>query len=798
MKLRTKILILLFLFGFAPLVALVVTNLPYVLERLEFFYHKAYLQNLRADFRDLDEHLASRHEMLRLLAKLPEPGLILGQQQEGEEETDHTQIDQARVRYTKWINQILRDHQDIIQILFLDLKGSPRYWLELNPRTRQWEPTASLPDMPSEDFFKRNVQQEFGRVAASKISLNPEAGHKDPRRFMTLRMISPILGPDKSKRITPLGAVVINIDVGGMARAYRNTLWVNHDGAYLDDRLRGDKADRAFQDFEGLEALFREGKLALWEGKGQQIIWVPLFTTEDSGPLWVGRPVDPSPINTFRNGLINRVMSIIVVALVLQLLVARWIALRIERTGNRLREGIEQVLREDAPVRFDLHGSSEIKQLGQQLSKLAETHAQQSQQQRQHAIQLEESNQYKSEFLANVSHELRTPLNSILLLSKMLNETGEQLNPEQKKQLQVIHEAGSDLRTLIDNILDLSRIEAGRANFSLQQISIPALIEDLVDLVQPQFDAKPLQLVIEIDASLPNQFLSDQDKVRQILKNFLANALKFTREGQVTLRAYTNPADTERPICFAVEDSGIGIPADKQEIVFEAFRQADGSTSRKFGGNGLGLSISRELARLLGGKITLKSQEGVGSTFSLCLPLSFDYKALPDAQVELQELDEPGPDRAVPTESPAQTAEAPEQPFQGQRVLLVDDDIQSLLALTPQLEAWGFEVIAAGDGLEALDTLDEEAEFDLILMDLMMPELNGYDTIKRIREKMGLTDLSIIAMSAHDKAEDQAASFDAGASAFIAKPVDPQQLMTQINRLSALRAERIPDPAVPD
>ncbi|MEJ2424582.1 MAG: ATP-binding protein [Candidatus Thiodiazotropha sp.] len=799
MKLRTKILLLLFLFGFAPLVALVVTNLPYVLERLEFFYHKAYLQNLRADFRDLDEHLASRHEMLRLLAKLPEPGLILGQQQEEEDkDADHTQIDQARVRYTKWINQILRDHQDIIQILFLDLKGKPRYWLELNPRTHQWEPTSTRPDMPSEEFFKRNVQQEFGRVAASKISLNPQAGNTDPRRFMTLRMISPILGPDKNKRITPLGAVVINIDVGGMARAYRNTLWVTHDGAYLEDRLHNDHTDRAFQDFKGLKTLFQKGKLTLWEGQGQQIIWVPLFTTEDSGPLWVGRPVDPSPINTFRNGLINRVMSIIVVALVVQLLMARWIALRIERTGNQLRDGIEQVLREDAPVRFDLRGSSEIKQLGQQLSKLAQTHAQQSEQQRQHAHQLEESNQYKSEFLANVSHELRTPLNSILLLSKMLNETGEQLSPDQRKQLQVIHEAGRDLRTLIDNILDLSRIEAGRANFSLQQISIPALMEDLKDLVQPQYDAKPLRLALELDQTLPEQFLSDQEKVRQILKNFLANALKFTHEGQVTLRAFHNPEDEERPICFAVEDSGIGIPADKQEVVFEAFRQADGSTSRKFGGNGLGLSISRELARLLGGKITLRSQEGIGSTFSLCLPRSFDYKALPETQVELQETDTPGSASPVRSDTPTSPAPLQGQPFSGQRVLLVDDDIQSLLALTPQLEAWGYEVIAAGDGIEALDTLDEEGDFDLILMDLMMPELNGYDTIRRIREQLELKDLSIIAMSAHDTAGDRTASTDAGADAFVPKPVDPQQLMAQINHLGTIRAEQVPNPVTPD
>jgi signal transduction histidine kinase len=780
-KLRTKILILLFLFGFAPLIALVVMNLPYVLERLEFFYHKAYLQNLRADFRDLDEHLTSRHEMLRLLAKLPEPGLILGQQQDDGEEI---QIDQARVRYTKWINQILRDHQDIIQILFLDREGKPRYWLELNPRTHQWEPTLKKPDMPSDAFFKQNVQQKFGRVAASKISLNPSAAHLDPRRFMTLHMISPILGATKSQRITPLGAVVINIDVGGMARAYRNTLWVTHDGTYLDERLRGKREARAFGDFQDLENLFEGRKLALWEGQGRQVIWVPLLKTEDSGPIWVGRPVDPSPINTFRNGLISRVLTIILVALVTLLLVARWIALRIEELGDLLRDGIEQVLQEDTPVQFNLFGSSEIKQLGQQLTKLAETHAQQTQRQRQHAHQLEESNRYKSEFLANVSHELRTPLNSILLLSKILNETSDQLSLEQKKQLEVIHEAGSDLRTLIDNILDLSRIEAGKANFTLQQISLQALLNDLVELVKPQFDAKGLILKLDYCDSLPKHFLSDQEKVRQILKNFLSNALKFTPQGEVTLHAYHRSALTEQPLCLAVEDTGIGIPVTKQEIIFEAFRQADGSTSRQFGGSGLGLTISRELAHLLGGSITLKSQERVGSTFTLCLPLNFDYQELPSSQVVLVnpkhgELKHEAPQRTTPP--PASVHQ--KKPFKGQRVLLVDDDLQSLLVLTPRLEAWGFEVVAAGDGQEALDTLNEDQDFSLILMDLMMPEMDGYDTIKHIRESMGLKEIAIIALGNKQAGEERDKSFDVGANEFLAKPISTQLLMRLTRRL---------------
>lgn len=775
MKIRTQILILLFLFGFAPLTAMVLTNLPFVLERLEFFYHKAYLQNLRADFRDLDEHLATRHEMLRLLAKLPEPGLILGQR---EREEGREQIDQSRVRYTKWINQILRDHLDIFQILFLDLEGNPRFWLELNSRTQQWEPTIKKPDMPSRDFFQHNILQEYGRVAVSNISLNPNNSHLDPRRFMTLRMISPIIGPDRQERVAPLGAVVINIDVGGMARAYRNTLWVTNDGTYLDERLKGSAKPRAFEDFTGLQAIFEKNSLALWEGgQGRQVIWVPLFSTEGSGPLWVGRPVDPSPLHKFRNVLISRVMTIVIIALVILFIVARIIALRAEQFGKKLRDGVGRVLREDEPVTFNWRGSQELHQLGQQLTELAGHHAKQAEAQRQHARQLEESNRYKSQFLANVSHELRTPLNSILLLSKMLNEAPENLTAEQRGQLQVIHEAGRDLRALIDNILDLSRIEAGKASISLQQIPIKPLVADLMEMVKPQFDAKDLQLTHEYGDSLPETILSDQYKVRQILINFLSNALKFTHQGGAKLCIFMHPEEEEHPLCFTVEDSGVGIPKSKHELIFEAFKQADGSTNRRFGGTGLGLSISRELAHLLGGEVSLESEEGAGARFTLCLPLELDHSTLSSHQVELQTASEPllMQDR-FPTLTITSQPEPLIIPFAGKRILVVDDDLQSLLALTPLLEEWGFEVTAAGDGQEAIDTLKDDPDFNIVLMDIMMPELDGYDTIRHIRSKMQLDTLNVIVLSAKNAAEDRKQCLEAGADEVLTKPVTPEKL----------------------
>ncbi len=786
MKLRTQILIFLFLFGFAPLTAIVLSNLPFVLDRLEFFYHKAYLQNLRADFRDLDEHLASRHEMLRLLAKLPEPGMILGESGKTEEE-----IDEARVRYSEWINRILRDHPDIFQILFLDMQGQPRFWLELNPRSRQWEPTIKKPDMPSKDFFRSSVRQEFGRVAVSKISLNPTAGLADPRRFMTLRMISPIVGPDSEKRVRPLGAVVINIDVGGMARAYRNTLWVTNDGVYLENKLSGANEAKAFDDFPGLKERFATPSLALWERQGEQVIWVPMFATEGSGPLWVGRRVDPSPIDQFRNVLISRVTTIVVVSLIVLLVVARWIALRAEQFGKKLRDGVGLVLRENAPVRFDWRGPSEVKALGEQLSALAQTHAEQAEAKQEHARQLEESNRYKSEFLANVSHELRTPLNSILLLSKMLNEGGEQLTSEQQRQLQVIHDAGTDLRALIDNILDLSRIESGNASLSLQQIDLHQLADDLTALVRPQFEAKGLALKQVMHADLPKAFVSDQEKLRQILKNFLSNALKFTHKGAVTLRLY--PSESEEEICFAVEDSGVGIPLEKHDLIFEAFKQADGSTNRRYGGTGLGLSISRELAHLLGGEIRLTSVEGEGAVFTLCLPREFDTETLTDHEIELHDdVEEPGVAASgdlftgsVVSGKRLETKVRDRAPFSGHRVLLVDDDLNNLLQLTPQLEAWGFEVVAAGDGREAIETLSEDSAFSLVLMDVLMPQQDGYDTIEVIRNKLSLKTIPILAMGVEPTAEEADRCKQLGADGCLQDPLNSEMMQQAIQQVLA-------------
>ncbi|MEA3276752.1 MAG: ATP-binding protein [Pseudomonadota bacterium] len=762
MKLRSQILVFLLVFGLAPVVLSVVLNLPLVLDRIALFYQKAYLQNLRADFRDLDQHLASRHEMIRLLAKLPEPGLILG------ERGDEDQIDLARARYTGWINQILSDQRDIIQILFIGANGEERFWLERDDKTLTWHPAAEPPERPNEQFLSAGLRMKPGGVMVSRIRIDPLAGAEDRRKLMTLSLVSAIGGGAQNEA---MGLVVMSIDVGGLAQFYRDTLWVNNNGSYLRaGQPIGDEPE-AFADFPGLAQIFAEGTLALWtSAKGEQLLWVPMFVTEDAVPLWVARPVDPSPLENFRNALILRVISIVLLLIFVVMILARWIAASAERFGQQLTKGIGHVLRDGQGIRFSWKGPREVQELGNQLTALAETHVEHLRTAQEHTRELEQSNRYKSEFLANVSHELRTPLNSILLLSKLLADRQSGLSAEQQRQAEVIFEAGQDLRAMIDNILDISRIEAGQVAVNLEWIDLRALVQELIELVSPQFADKGLYLRLEITADAPEHIYSDREKLRQILKNFLSNAAKFTDQGGITVGI--GCSETGRcPVALSVTDTGIGIPEDKQQVIFEAFQQADGSTRRRYGGTGLGLSISRELAQLVGGQIRVDSTEGEGSCFRLLLPVECDLSHLDAAQVTHEQ------------ESPSLVKEPVreeviDQIFTGQWVLLVERDVQSLVAETALLESFGLGVQTAADADEALETLREEEACSLVLLATTVSIENTCDTIRAIGSDEHCGRLPIIVMGDPAGPAERAQYLDAGADRFITKPVDRTELKT--------------------
>jgi signal transduction histidine kinase/CheY-like chemotaxis protein len=545
------------------------------------------------------------------------------------------------------------------------------------------------------------------------------------------------------------------------------------------------------------------------------------------------------------------------------------------------------------------------------------------------AEQLALTSKYKSEFLANMSHELRTPLNSLLILSKLLSDNAQgNLNEKQVEFAKTIHSAGSDLLNLINDILDLSKIESGTVTIEVGEMPMPNLKQHMERTFRQLASDKGLDFNVKFDPKLPQTIRTDEKRLQQIVLNLLSNAFKFTSKGSVTLAVRcadkgwnpNHPAlrNAKRAIEIAVTDTGIGIPEEKQRLIFEPFHQADGTTSRKYGGTGLGLSISREIARLLGGELQVRSKPGEGSTFTLYVPLEAEATAVTEgspirlensgaviptalptgfevsddrddlgkdpfvliveddptfASILLDAAHDAGlkgvvstagagtlamarklqpsaisldlgladidgfvlldllkhdPDTAhVPihvvsgvdrsqavmqmgafgvTEKPANRdelvrlfgalrQEAEKKPrkrrraeraalpprsvpeLAGAKVLIVDDDIRNIFSLTSVLESHDVEVLHAERGKDGILILEQTPGVDVALIDIMMPEMDGYETMQQIRERPNLADLPLIAVTAKAMKGDRQKCLDAGASDYIAKPVDIELLL---------------------
>ncbi|HSZ40182.1 MAG TPA: HAMP domain-containing protein [Trebonia sp.] len=553
------------------------------------------------------------------------------------------------------------------------------------------------------------------------------------------------------------------------------------------------------------------------------------------------------------------------------------------------------------------------------------------------ARQLALASQYKSQFLANMSHELRTPLNSLLILARLLAQNpGGNLTGKQVEYANVIHSAGSDLLQLISDILDLSKVEAGRMDIQAEEFPLSALVEDLRTTFGPLTAEKGLEFAVTIDPSAPSELVTDRQRLRQVLGNLLSNAVKFTERGQVSLLVNA-PADDQETVSFAVTDTGIGIAPQNLDTIFGAFQQGDGTLSRRYGGTGLGLSIASEVGALLGGRITATSGLGRGSTFTLRLPaaLPAGHRAepvSPPVPVPVQASTAPAPRtglrangergvlvlegtsgglltllahsavsdlagergaaavRTVTTAGEGMTALA-EEPFRcvvvdlttpeaaefldqvrespdgrdlpvlahtarradgpvqaqpaprsghrtfeplatlddlreritlhlsaarpgevpalrgetaaplpapvavpvaagarhpalpGKKVLVIDDDARNVFAIASALELHGMAVSRAGDGQGGIDALLAAPDTELVLMDVMMPGMDGYETMTAIREMPQFANLPIVAVTARAMPGDRDKSLIAGATDYVTKPVDTDELIAVIERL---------------
>ena len=387
----------------------------------------------------------------------------------------------------------------------------------------------------------------------------------------------------------------------------------------------------------------------------------------------------------------------------------------------------------------------------------------------------EAANQAKSTFLANMSHELRTPMNAIIGMTYMLGRNI--TDPGQRDKLDKVSNAANHLLNLLNDILDLSKIEAEKMTLEHVAFTLGKLVDNLDSLVSGKALAAGLQLLYEVDSRLAEtELLGDPLRLQQVLLNLLSNAIKFTEKGKVTLSITQRAANQESlTIEFIVRDQGIGIRQEALQRIFNPFEQADGSTTRKFGGTGLGLPISVRLVHMMGGEIQANSTVGVGSTFSFTLNLPLLSTAREQTGTTRNEISGEEAERRL------------REDFAGTRVLVAEDDwVNQQVAIELVREVLNFYVEIAQDGNAALEKL-RQADFDLVLMDMQMPNLDGVETTRQIRSMREYDRLPIIAMTANAFAEDQALCLNAGMNDFLAKPLDPDALYVMLYKCLSRR-----------
>ncbi|MGK5095055.1 response regulator [Deltaproteobacteria bacterium TL4] len=407
---------------------------------------------------------------------------------------------------------------------------------------------------------------------------------------------------------------------------------------------------------------------------------------------------------------------------------------------------------------------------------------------------LEITGKYKSEFLANMSHELRTPLNSLLLLTELLGQNKEgNLTGEQLKFVQSIHKSGKDLLNLIDDVLDLSKVEAGKMTIHLENITTKDLEDHVSMYFQNIAKKKGVQLLIQTGIASETGLCIDSQKVKQILNNLLSNAFKFTTKGAVTFRiSETSPEelrtyhrDSTKRITLSVSDTGIGIDEKDQALIFEAFRQVDGSINRKFEGTGLGLSISKQFCEMLGGKLVVNSQLGQGSTFTLFLPTqpiasSADKFTMPEETIPPLFS---GRHVSEHKSEPLRNEEVLKLDLHKNKVMIVDDDARSSFAVSTLLQKRNASVLQAFSGREAINSLEKHPDLDLILMDIMMPEIDGIETTRLIRKMEAFAKIPIVAITANADPQCKQDCFAAGMNDYLMKPIDSVKLLTIVQEL---------------
>ena len=489
------------------------------------------------------------------------------------------------------------------------------------------------------------------------------------------------------------------------------------------------------------------------------LVFVELPATEAYAPLYAA---------------LERLALVLLAALGFAVLAGMFLAGRMVGPIQALRAGAERIGGGDLSQQIRIKTGDELEALADQFNvmagRLKESYAglEQKVEERTREVeeksrQLELASQHKSQFLSSMSHELRTPLNAIIGLTEMMVTNAARFGTEKAAEpLRRVHRAGSHLLGLINQVLDLSKIEAGKLELSPDWVNLTPLINEVVDTARPLAEQNNNRLVVKGQENL-GSLTVDPMRLRQILLNLLSNACKFTKQGEVTLlaRKLVNEGNW---IEFAVSDTGIGMTPEQQAKLFEEFTQADSSTARQYGGTGLGLAITRKLARMMGGDVTLTSEAGKGSTFTVRLPASTD----------------------VPAEAPISSDRG--RSTRADCVLVIDDDATARELISDHLKAGGFSVVTAAGGVEGIK-LAKELQPTAITLDVMMPDLDGWSVLAALRQNPELADIPVIMVSIVD---DKRRGIALGAAGYLTKPIDRERLHRLVRRFQApTRATRV-------